>query len=69
MKFMVDHHMVWFFFFVLLLIKKGFNSGAGTLAGTQGERKMSQLELQVAQTQGLEFGKLVLRLTGSSTQT
>ncbi|CAF1482990.1 unnamed protein product [Adineta ricciae] len=36
--------------------------GAGTLAGEQGERHPSELELQIAQTQGIEFGKLVLKL-------
>jgi len=41
--------------------------GAGTLAGTQGERQVSQLELQLAQTQGMEFGKLVLKLTSTPT--
>jgi hypothetical protein len=37
------------------------------LAGAQGERQASQLELQVAQTQGIEFGKLVLKLTSTPT--
>jgi len=36
--------------------------GAGTLAGTRGERQPSQLELQLARTQGTEFSNLVLRL-------
>jgi hypothetical protein len=39
------------------------------LAGAQGERQASQIELQIAQTQGLEFGKLVLRLTAPLTDT
>lgn len=38
------------------------NLGAGTVAGTQGERQPSHLELQIAQTQGTEFGKVVLKL-------
>jgi NAD(P)H dehydrogenase (quinone) len=54
-------------FFLFFLFTLNINVGAGTLAGTQGERQASQLELQLAQTQGLEFGKLVLRLTASST--
>ena len=41
--------------------------GAGTLAGTKGERQPSELELQIAQTQGAEFGKLVLKLNSTTT--
>ncbi|CAF0857102.1 unnamed protein product [Adineta steineri] len=47
-------------------IHGGSPYGAGTLAGTKGERQPSQLELQLAQTQGNEFGKLVLKLTSVS---
>ncbi len=51
------------FLFLLFIFLLNITSGAGTLAGTRGERQTSQLELQVAQTQGFEFGKLVLKLT------
>ena len=42
-------------------------TGAGTLAGRQGERQVSQLELQIAETQGIEFGKTVLKLISTPT--
>ncbi len=66
MKFMVDHLTVCFFFFLLFIFLLNITSGAGTLAGTHWERQASQLELQVAQTQGMEFGKLVLKLTSTA---
>ncbi|CAF2962103.1 unnamed protein product [Rotaria sp. Silwood2] len=44
------------------------NLGAGTIAGTQGERRVSQLELQIAQTQGIEFGKIVSKLKSTPTK-
>jgi NAD(P)H dehydrogenase (quinone) len=55
------------FFLLLFLFPLNISLGAGTLAGTQGERQVSQLEHQLAQTQGIEFGKLVLRLTSTPT--
>lgn len=58
-----------FIFYLFLFSKKNAYLGAGTLAGTQGERQPSQLELQLAQTQGVEFGKLVLKLTPTIAQT
>ncbi|CAF3325611.1 unnamed protein product [Rotaria socialis] len=39
--------------------------GAGTLAGTKGERQVSQLEHQLAHVQGIEFGKVVLKLSST----
>ncbi|CAF1213188.1 unnamed protein product [Rotaria sp. Silwood1] len=48
-------------------IHGGSPYGAGTLAGTQGERQVSQLELQVAHTQGMEFGKIVSKLKSPPT--
>ena len=33
--------------------------GAGTIAGSDGSRQPSQLELEVAETQGQEFGQLM----------
>jgi len=63
---MVDHLTVCFFLLFLFLFSLNINLGAGTLAGTQGERQPSQLELQLAQTQGIEFGKIVLKLTSTS---
>ncbi|CAF3321310.1 unnamed protein product [Rotaria sp. Silwood2] len=43
--------------------------GAGTLAGTKGERQPSQLELQVAETQGSEFGKFLSKLVNGTSST
>ncbi|CAF0943312.1 unnamed protein product [Rotaria sordida] len=48
-------------------IHGGSPYGAGTLAGTQGERRVSQLELKIAQTQGIEFGKIVSKLKSTPT--
>ncbi|UJR30310.1 hypothetical protein I4U23_017847 [Adineta vaga] len=48
-------------------IHGGSPYGAGTLAGRQGERQVSQLELQIAETQGIEFGKTVLKLISTRT--
>ena len=39
--------------------------GAGTLAGTRGERQPSPLELQLAEGQGTDFARLVRRLAPS----
>lgn len=33
--------------------------GAGTIAGPDGSRKPSELELKIAKTQGSEFSKVV----------
>lgn len=49
-----------------LLFNIAMISGAGTLAGSQGERQPSPLELQLAETQGHEFAKIVQKLTPRS---
>jgi hypothetical protein len=66
MKFMADHLTVYFSYFCFCF-HLHINIGAGTLAGTQGERQASLLELQLAETQGTEFGKVVLKLTPTKT--
>jgi len=40
--------------------------GAGTYAGLQGERQPTPLELQLCETQGSEFGKVVKKLSGAA---
>lgn len=52
-----------FIVYLFVSIKSESFIGAGTLAGIKGERRVSQLEHQIAHTQGLEFGKTVLKLT------
>jgi NAD(P)H dehydrogenase (quinone) len=37
--------------------------GAGTIAGPDGSRKPSELELKIAKIQGIEFSKAVIKLT------
>ena len=46
---------------VLVLLLFSSSSGAGTLAG-DGSRQPSELELELARTQGYQFGKVVKKL-------